>query len=58
MCAGISAGFFSDYEDASNKCKVVVSKTEPIKENTEKYSKIFSKYKKISQFIVDLTNEQ
>lgn len=58
MCAGISVGFFKDYQDASNTCKVVTSQTSPIKENTEKYKKIFSKYKKISQFIVDLTNEQ
>lgn len=58
MCAGISAGFFKDFESASNTCKVVLSKTEPKKENTEKYAKIFGKYKKISQFLVDMTNEQ
>ncbi len=58
MCAGISAGFFKSFESASNTCKVVLSNTQPIKENTLKYEKIFKKYKKISKFLVDMANEQ
>jgi len=58
MCAGIYAGFFKDFDDASKKCQKIVGKTEPIAENTEKYAKIFKKYKKISQFLVELTDEK
>lgn len=57
MCAGIYAGFFKDFDDASKICQKIVGKTEPNKENTEKYAKIFKKYKKISQFLTELTNE-
>jgi len=57
MCAGIGAGFFKDYDDAIEVCQKIVSKTEPIKENTEKYNKIYKKYKKISSFLVELSNE-
>jgi xylulokinase len=58
MCAGIYAGFFKDLEDASKTCQVVVGKTEPIKENTKKYQKIFAKYKKISKFLTELSDEK
>ena len=58
MCAGIAAGFFNNFDEASAICQKVVGKTEPIKENTEKYAKIFAKYKKISTFLTELTNER
>ena len=57
MCAGIHAGFFKDYDDAIATCQRVVGKTEPIALNTEKYQKIFKKYKKISAFLTELTDE-
>lgn len=58
MCAGIYAGFFKDFDDASKTCQKIVGKTEPIKENTEKYAKIFAKYKKISAFLTELADEK
>lgn len=58
MCAGISAGFFNNYDDASKKCKKIVGETTPIKENTEKYAKIFNKYKRISAFLTEISNEK
>ena len=58
MCSGISAGFFKNFDDASAKCQKVVGKTVPIAENTEKYRKVFEKYKKISKFLTELADER
>jgi xylulokinase len=58
MCAGIAAGFFADFDEASATCQKVIGETKPIPENTEKYSKIFAKYKKISGFLVELADEK
>ena len=58
MCAGISAGFFADFDDASKTCQKVIGETKPIAENTEKYAKIFAKYQKISQFLTELSDEK
>ena len=58
MCAGISAGFFSDFDGASKACQKVIGETKPISENTAKYEKIFKKYKKISQFLTELSDEK
>ncbi len=58
MCAGIYAGFFKDFDDANKTCQKIIGQTEPIAENTEKYEKLFTKYKKISRFLVELTNEK
>ncbi len=58
LCAGISAGFYKDYDDASKKCQKIIGETKPILENTEKYAKIFKKYKKISTFLTELNDEK
>lgn len=58
MCAGISAGFFKDFIAASQKCQKIIGETKPIPENTEKYAKIFEKYKKISTFLTELADEK
>ncbi len=58
MCAGISAGFFVDIDDASKTCRKVIGETKPIPQNTEKYAKMFQKYKKISSFLVELADEK
>ena len=58
MCAGIYAGFFKDFDDAKAKCQKVVGETKPIPKNTEKYARIFEKYKKISNFLTELTDER
>jgi xylulokinase len=58
MCAGISAGFFASFDEASKTCQKVIGETKPIAENTEKYAKIFAKYKKISKFLTELSDER
>ena len=58
MCAGIEAGFFSNLDVASKACQKVLGETKPIPENTKKYEKIFKKYKKISQFLTELSDEK
>ena len=58
MCAGISAGFFKDFDDAKAKCQKIVGQTKPIPENTQKYARIFEKYKKISSFLTELADER
>lgn len=58
MCAGIYAGFFKDFEDASKTCRKVTGTTTPIQENTEKYALEFQKYKKISRFFMELADER
>ena len=58
MCAGISAGFFKDFDEASRNCKKTVGETKPIPENTKKYEKLFKKYKKISSFLTELADEK
>ena len=58
MCAGILAGFFTDFDGASKACQKVVGETKPIPENTAKYAKMFQKYKKISGFLTQLSDEK
>ena len=58
ICAGIAAGYFRDFDEASKTCQKIVGKTTPIAENTEKYHKIFAKYKKISEFLTELADER
>ena len=58
MCAGIHAGFFKDFDDASARCQEVIGETQPIAKNTEAYAEIFKKYKKISNFLTELTDEK
>lgn len=47
MLAGISAGVFDNPADAAKKCVKPKSITIPNPENTEKYRKVFSEYKRI-----------
>ena len=44
MLAGVAVGVFASCEDAVNACVKVESITKPIKENTEKYDKLFEEY--------------
>lgn len=57
MCAGIFAGFFKDYDHAISVCQKVVGETLPNAGNTQKYAKIFKKYKKISAFLTEIIDE-
>jgi len=47
MLAGVAAGVFASPEEAVSKCSKIISVTEPNAENTEKYAKLFKKYKEI-----------
>ena len=58
MCAGVGAGFFGNIDQAIAVCQKTVGKTAPVAQNTEKYKKLFEKYKKISQFLTELVNEK
>ncbi len=58
MCAGIYCGAFKDFDDAVKTCQVITGRTEPIKENTIKYQRLYKKYKKISAFLDELSNEE
>ena len=44
MLAGVATGVFSSWQEAVNACIKIESTTTPIKENTEKYEKIFEEY--------------
>jgi hypothetical protein len=57
MCAGIYAGFFKDFDHAISVCQKVVGETKPCAENTQKYAKIYKKYKKISAFLTEIVDE-
>ena len=58
MCAGIYAGFFADFDEASKKCQRITGETKPVAENRRKYEKIFARYKKIGDFLAELSNER
>ena len=58
LCAGVYAGFFSDLDNAISSSKEVVGETLPNKSNTQIYDKIFKKYKKISKFLNEISNEE
>lgn len=47
MLAGVAAGIFASPEDALAKCSEIKSETVPNPENTEKYEKLFEKYKAV-----------
>ena len=57
MCAGIYAGFFKDFDEASAVCKKETGRIVPVAKKTEKYAKLFVKYKKISAFLAKLCHE-
>lgn len=56
MCAGVAAGYFRDLDDAVARTQKIVGETHPIAENTEKYQKLFQKYKKIGKFLSTLND--
>ena len=58
MCAAVAVGYFDSLDDAIAKCQRVVGETRPIRENTEKYVKLFKKYKKISNLLLELAGDK
>lgn len=57
MLAGIAAGLFQNAEQAIKKCNRVLSVTRPIPENTEKYKKLFARYKACQKALEPIYND-
>ncbi len=58
MLAGIAVGVFKDVEDAISTCVKFTTKTEPNKENTEKYRKVFAEYKLIHDALAPIYDKR
>ncbi len=58
MLAGVSMGVFKDAEDAVNKCIKIKSTVSPIKENTERYQKLFKEYVLIHDALAPIYKER
>ncbi len=56
MLAGIAVGIFKNPEQAVSVCNSVVSETVPNAENTEKYKKLFKKYKAVQKALEPIYN--
>lgn len=56
MLAGISAGIFKNAEHALALCNDVLSITEPVAENTEKYKRLFVRYKDCQKALEPIYN--
>lgn len=57
MLAGVCIGFWSSPENAVATCNEQLSVTEPNPENTKLYEKVFEKYKKVHDALVDIYHE-
>jgi len=57
MLAGIAAGVFESPRQAVEKCVKEKDITYPNPENTEKYRKIFERYKKIHDALAPIYRE-
>ena len=47
MLAAVGIGWFSSYEEITERCIEISSVTEPVRENVEKYAELFFRYKRI-----------
>ena len=56
MLAGVAAGIFESPEKAVEICNEIVSETVPNVENTEKYKKVFKKYKSLQKALEPIYN--
>lgn len=56
MLAGVAMGIFETPEKAVTTCNKVVSETYPNYENTEKYAKLFKRYKAIQKALEPIYN--
>ena len=56
MLAGVAMGIFETPEKAVATCNKVVSETHPNHENTEKYAKLFKRYKAIQKALEPIYN--
>ena len=57
MLAGVAAGIWGSLSEAVQKCSKTISHTKPCRENTEKYNRLFKKYKKIHEVLAEVYNE-
>ena len=57
VLAGITVGIWNSPAEALDKCNETVSETVPNSDNTEKYNKLFTKYKKIQKALEPVYNE-
>lgn len=58
MLAGVALGIWKSPREALDVCNKTVSETVPNNENTEKYKKLFEKYKKIQKALEPIYNEE
>ncbi|MBE6607981.1 MAG: xylulokinase [Ruminococcaceae bacterium] len=58
MLAGLAVGVFKTPEDAVEKCIKVKSSVKPIKENTEKYEKLFEEYVRVHDALAPIYRER
>ena len=56
MLAAVAAGYFGSIEEAAERCNRVVDVTEPNPENTEKYRKLYVKYKRVGDLLSELAH--
>ena len=57
MLAGLAIGIWESPKEALDICNETVSQTEPIKENTKKYSRLFEKYKAVQRALEPIYND-
>ena len=58
LCAAVAMGHFSSLDEAVMKSRKIIGKTVPDPENTAKYRKIYEKYKKIGEFLNEISLEK
>ena len=54
MLAGIASGVFADASEAVAKCVKTVRTVHPNAENTERYARLFEKYKRVHDALADI----
>lgn len=57
MLAGVAVGIWNSLSEAVQKCSKTLSVTKPRRENTEKYNRLFERYKKIHDALAKIYNE-
>ena len=58
MLAGVAVGIFKDYKEAARLCVKPKDIVYPNAENTEKYSRIFKKFKAIHDVLAPIYHEE
>lgn len=58
MLAGVAVGAWGGLSEAVQKCSKTISHTKPCRENTEKYARVFKKYKKIHDTLAAIYEDE